>query len=158
MIRPYKQAADVLAILCINICRMTDPEVIIFAGGMSRAGDKLLSRVRERIKVRAWTCLPQTTPLVVASAAHAGSVGAAVVAGKNAAKQARACVAANKIARRCCDLNVIVAVSSTIVSFVTLKYRSADSFRCPLWCGVMLGGFSSVAIYSALLSFLNPQK
>ncbi|CAM9423352.1 unnamed protein product, partial [Ectocarpus fasciculatus] len=72
--------ADVLAVLCINVCRMIDPEVIIFAGGMSRAGEDLLSKVRRNISARAWTCLPQRVPLVVASSDHAGPVGAALFA------------------------------------------------------------------------------
>lgn len=77
------QVADYLAVFAINISRMVDPEVIIFAGGMANAGDLLLSRVRRHFQRRTWTVLPSLVRLTIAeSCVDAGMLGAAVAASK----------------------------------------------------------------------------
>lgn len=77
------QAADYLAVFAINISRMIDPEVIIFAGGMANAGDRLLSRVKHHFHRRTWTVLPSLVRFSIAeSCENAGMRGAAVAAFK----------------------------------------------------------------------------
>lgn len=77
------EAAECIAILCINICRVVDPEVIIFAGGMSKAGEDLLQLVRKHMHELSWTVLPTHVELATAHAVdHAGSIGAALAAKK----------------------------------------------------------------------------
>lgn len=62
---------------------MIDPEVIVFAGGMANAGDRLLSRVQNHFNRRTWTVLPSLVKLKIAeSIDDAGMRGAAVAARK----------------------------------------------------------------------------
>jgi glucokinase len=75
--------SDYLAIFSINISRMIDPEVIIFAGGMANAGDFLLSRIKHHFMRRTWTVLPSSVKLsIAASCDNAGMLGAAAAASK----------------------------------------------------------------------------
>jgi len=84
--RVIDDAARSLAVLVINLCRVVDPDVIIFGGGMSQAGETLLHRVRAHVKALSWTVLPTTVQLVVAkSSINAGILGAAM-AGKHDAE------------------------------------------------------------------------
>lgn len=55
-----------LAVLCINLCRVVDPEAIVLAGGMAQAGDALLSLVQEHVKRHTWTVLPTDVKITVA--------------------------------------------------------------------------------------------
>lgn len=43
---PPLQTAEHLAVMVINICRIVDPEVIVFGGGLAAAGDALLEPIR----------------------------------------------------------------------------------------------------------------
>jgi len=73
-----------LAVMCINICRIVDPQVIIFGGGMAQAGEEFLALVRKHIKALTWTVLPTDVQIVLASAsASAGIIGAALAAQKH---------------------------------------------------------------------------
>ena len=75
------EAADYLAIMCLNICRIVDPEVIIFGGGMALAGNVLFDKVRQKVNERTWSVL--ATDVVITTAQqveHAGMYGAALVA------------------------------------------------------------------------------
>ena len=84
--RVIDDAARSLAVLVINLCRVVDPDVIIFGGGMSQAGETLLHRVRAHVKALSWTVLPTTVQLVIAkSSINAGILGAAM-AGKHDAE------------------------------------------------------------------------
>lgn len=58
---------------CINLCRIIDPEIIVFGGGMSLAGEALLTPLRAAIKRRTWTVLP--TNVVIAGVKHSGGNG-----------------------------------------------------------------------------------
>ena len=65
--------------LCINLARVLDPEVIILGGGMARAGEQLLGPVRAHIQALGWTVLSNHVPVVAARHAHlAGVLGAAL--------------------------------------------------------------------------------
>ncbi len=48
------QTAEVLAVLCVNALHYTEPERIVFAGGMIAAGDVLLERIRYYFKQHIW--------------------------------------------------------------------------------------------------------
>jgi len=81
--RALDDAAKSLAVLVINICRIVDPDMIVFGGGMSQAGDKLLHRVRSHVKKLSWSVLPTFVKLDIAkSSVNAGLIGAAL-AGKH---------------------------------------------------------------------------
>ncbi len=66
--------------MCINICRIVDPEVIIFGGGLSKAGSVLIDLIRKHMAQKTWTVLPTDVKLVVSQSEHAGMVGAALAA------------------------------------------------------------------------------
>jgi glucokinase len=70
-----------LAIGCVNICRLFDPNRIVFAGGMTQAGADLLEPIRRHFKEQDWTMLETQTTLAIATlGADAGAIGAAGVA------------------------------------------------------------------------------
>jgi glucokinase len=72
-------AADALAVACIAICRIVDPHVIVFAGGV--ATPSLLSATQAAFSRLSWTILPTKASLVLATAAaDAGVIGAAAAA------------------------------------------------------------------------------
>jgi len=72
---------EYLAILCVNICRVIDPEVIILAGGMAQAGEPLLAPLRARLMDRSWKILPTDVRIEVGGDVEkAGMVGAALAA------------------------------------------------------------------------------
>jgi hypothetical protein len=74
-----QEVAENLAIFCINICRLVDPEVIIFGGGMAHAGDTLLKSVHESMMKHTWSVYPPTIRLEIAhQVGNAGVIGAAL--------------------------------------------------------------------------------
>lgn len=73
------ETAEALALLCINICRILDPEFIIIGGGMSLAGEPLLSLILSNFKERSWDVLDDDVRIVLSSNSdEAGIVGAAL--------------------------------------------------------------------------------
>jgi len=73
-----RETARLLAIGCINCCRFVDPEVIVFSGGMTLAGDFLLEEVRKQFVAHHWNIEPVSVRLAISSAgAYAGVLGAA---------------------------------------------------------------------------------
>lgn len=78
------EVADYLAVFSINISRMLDPEVVIFAGGMAQAGEFLLSRIQHHFSRRTWTVLPSEVSLKLASNCDSvGMIGAAIAASQS---------------------------------------------------------------------------
>lgn len=70
-----------LAIFCINLCRVVDPDVIILGGGMALAGDGFLAAVKDYMVRRSWNIVQESVVLVLGSdASQAGIVGAAMAA------------------------------------------------------------------------------
>ncbi len=70
-----------LAIGCVSICRIFDPDRIVLAGGMTRAGDDLLSPLRERFVDLHWSLTEPATDVAIATlGSDAGVIGAAGVA------------------------------------------------------------------------------
>lgn len=66
--------------MCINICRTIDPQIIIFGGGLAKAGNVLIDLVNKHIKHRTWTVLPTYAKLCLSKSENAGVVGAALAA------------------------------------------------------------------------------
>lgn len=66
--------------MCINVCRVLDPQVIIFGGGLAKAGDVLLDLVRKHMKQKTWTVLPTSVQLLQAKSENGGVIGAALAA------------------------------------------------------------------------------
>ena len=74
-------AAEALGVCCVNICRLVDPELIVFSGGLALAGDYLLDKITSQFKKYHWTIQEPTCRLVISeSGEKAGMIGAAAVA------------------------------------------------------------------------------
>jgi glucokinase len=70
-----------LGILCVNICRFFDPQMIVFAGGMIHAGDHLFDIIRSSFADNTWTVVKDHVQIVPALLGNdAGFIGAAGVA------------------------------------------------------------------------------
>ncbi len=79
--RLAEQTATYLAIGCINLCRLLDPQMIVFAGGMALAGDMLFDLVRGAFDRRTWSVAKDRVKIVPARLGNdAGFIGAAAVA------------------------------------------------------------------------------
>lgn len=142
-----------LALLCINVCRMTDPQVIIFAGGMAGAGEKLLSRVRRYIASRAWTCLPQDTPLVVARAHNAGSVGAGMAAYRMSLTAPAVAAVKNNVVddkNGHSGFNAKICVVTGLFTLLLWKAKpsGAGASKCPIFGGAAIASLASISLFS----------
>ena len=74
-------AAEALGVCCVNLCRVLDPELIVFSGGLALAGDFLLDKIKERFRHFHWTIQEPSCELVISeSGEKAGMIGAAAVA------------------------------------------------------------------------------
>ncbi|HVS73363.1 MAG TPA: ROK family protein [Phycisphaerae bacterium] len=81
----WDDTCRILALACINVCHILDPEMIVLAGGMSQAGKFLLDAVQRHFNENWWKMTPPTTKIALAKLGNdAGVIGAAGVA-KNAA-------------------------------------------------------------------------
>ena len=70
-----------LALGCVNFCRIFDPDQIVFAGGMTKAGDDLLGPVKKNFDELNWKMTDDKTDINIASlGSDAGMIGAAGVA------------------------------------------------------------------------------
>ena len=77
----WDQGAMYLALACVNICRILDPDEIVFGGGMANAGDDLLNPVQEHFQRLHWNLTKPLTKLALAQLGNdAGAIGAAGVA------------------------------------------------------------------------------
>ena len=73
--------ARYLGLACLNICRLIEPRVIVFAGGMTLAGDFLFDRIRRTVREENWTMVQLQTEIAPAQLGNdAGMIGAAAVA------------------------------------------------------------------------------
>jgi glucokinase len=73
--------AKALGVLCVNILHITEPQKIVFAGGMIAAGDALLSRIRHYFNQYIWSLKPESIEICFASLGEqAGMIGAAALA------------------------------------------------------------------------------
>jgi len=77
------ETAKALAILCINVLHTTEPQRIVFAGGMIAAGDILLNRIKDYFNEHIWHLRKETVEICFATLGEdAGIIGAAALAAK----------------------------------------------------------------------------
>jgi len=70
-----------LAVGCVNICRWLDPDKIVLAGGMTKAGEGLMKPLMEHFRRVHWSLTePLTTIEIAKLGSDAGVIGAAGVA------------------------------------------------------------------------------
>ena len=75
------ETAKTLAILCINVLHTTEPQRIVFAGGMIAAGDVLLDRIKEYFDKQIWRLKKEMVEICFATLGEdAGIIGAAALA------------------------------------------------------------------------------
>ncbi len=75
------ETAKAIAICCVNMLHTTDPERIVFAGGMIAAGDGFLNRVKEYFNEQIWTLKKETVEIRFAALGEdTGIIGAAALA------------------------------------------------------------------------------
>ncbi|MCX5658153.1 MAG: ROK family protein [Planctomycetota bacterium] len=80
-LRVVDEVATYLGIACVSLCRLFDPQMIVFAGGMILAGDFLFDRVREAFRKQTWKVVESKVEIVQAVLGNdAGFIGAAAVA------------------------------------------------------------------------------
>jgi glucokinase len=80
----WDQAMRYLALACVNITRILDPDEIVLAGGMVNAGDDLMTPLRKHYQAMHWSLTPVLSPVVIATlGSDAGVIGAAGVAWEN---------------------------------------------------------------------------
>ncbi|MHC4075585.1 MAG: ROK family protein [Planctomycetota bacterium] len=83
------ETAKALAITCINMLHVTEPERFVFAGGVIAAGDILLKRIRHFFNEYIWTLKQESPGICFARLGEdAGIIGAAALA-KDAAEKNR---------------------------------------------------------------------
>ena len=79
--RIWDETCHYLALGCINIERLLSPELIVLAGGLTNAGERLLEQVRSRFRAARWHLTPAVVEIALAAlGAEAGTVGAAALA------------------------------------------------------------------------------
>jgi glucokinase len=75
------ETAKALAILCVNVLHTTEPQRIVFAGGMIAAGDILLNRIKYYFNEQIWKLKKETVEICFATLGEdAGIIGAAAMA------------------------------------------------------------------------------
>jgi len=76
-----EETAFFLGVACVSLCRLFDPHMIVFAGGMIAAGDQLFDPVREAFDSLSWNLTADHVRLAPAMLGNrAGFIGAAAVA------------------------------------------------------------------------------
>lgn len=77
----WDEMAYYLAIGCVNLCRIYDPDRIVLAGGMAQAGEALLEPVRKHFRELHWKLAEPLSEIALAKLGNdAGAIGAAGVA------------------------------------------------------------------------------
>ena len=73
----WAEAVECLAVACVNLARVLDPELIVLGGGMAKAGEALMRPLRERFRRLHWTLAQPRTRLALAELGNdAGVIGA----------------------------------------------------------------------------------
>ena len=76
-----EKTAEALGILCVNLLHTTEPQRIVFTGGMIAAGDILLDRIKYYFKQHIWSLKAETVEICFAVLGeNAGIIGAAALA------------------------------------------------------------------------------
>ncbi len=76
------KTAEALGVLCVNALHCTEPEKIVFAGGMIAAGDVLIDRIKYYFKQHIWKIKQENTVEICFATLgeDAGIIGAAALA------------------------------------------------------------------------------
>ncbi len=75
------EAAKALALICINMVHTTDPQRIVFSGGVIAAGDVLLNRIRDYFDQYIWSMKAESVEICFATIGEdTGIIGAAALA------------------------------------------------------------------------------
>ena len=79
--RITRETATYLGVACVSLCRLLDPHMIVFAGGMILAGDYLFNQIRSAFTDHDWRMDRSQVRIVPARLGNdAGVIGAAAVA------------------------------------------------------------------------------
>lgn len=79
----WLEACQGLALCCVNLQHILNPQRIVLAGGLINAGDQLLSCVRSEFQKLTWKIAPDHPTIELATlGGDAGTIGAAALAGK----------------------------------------------------------------------------
>lgn len=74
-------ACEYLGLCCVNLTRIFDPQMIVFGGGVIKAGKALLDRIQHTFEKRNWTVREPFVTLSLATLGNdAGFIGAAGMA------------------------------------------------------------------------------
>jgi len=66
-----------LALGCLNLCRVFEPQAIVLAGGVSSAGPRLATLVTDELRKVWWTLSEPPLVAIAAAGSQSGMVGAA---------------------------------------------------------------------------------
>ena len=84
----WDRAVYHLAVGCVSICRVLDPEMIVLGGGLAKAGEELLGPLRAHFERLHWKLAEPKTTLALASLGNdAGVIGAGCVAWEHFGRQ-----------------------------------------------------------------------
>lgn len=76
-----EKTALYLSIACVNLCRIFDPQLIVFAGGMILAGPYLFDLIHRSFEQQTWSVASSSVRIVPAQLGNsAGFIGAAGIA------------------------------------------------------------------------------
>lgn len=79
--RIVESAAEALGILCVNLFHVTGPQRIVFAGGMTAAGDMLLKRIQHYFSEYIWPLKEEPLEICFATLGEdTGIIGTAALA------------------------------------------------------------------------------
>lgn len=82
--RIWDETCRYLAIACINIQHMLNPDMVVFGGGMIAAGDALLGPIKSHFERLRWSLADDHPEIAMATlGADAGIIGAAALARKS---------------------------------------------------------------------------
>ena len=77
----WDETCRLLGLACINVCHFIDPQMIVLAGGMSKAGSFLIQGVNRHFRANWWKMTKPTAKICLAVLGNdAGVIGAAGVA------------------------------------------------------------------------------
>ncbi|TFG47879.1 MAG: ROK family protein, partial [Candidatus Brocadiia bacterium] len=79
--RIINETAHALALLCVNMLHVTEPQQFVFAGGMIAAGDILLKKIKHYFDREIWALKKESVEICFAQLGEdAGIIGAAALA------------------------------------------------------------------------------
>lgn len=143
------QTAEHLATLVINLCRVVDLEVIVFGGGLSKAGNTLLNVIKKHVHAKTWTVLPTDVLLRIATVHEPGLLGTALAAKQKYGKQQQPPPAQAAPQAKTSSSNSSKSSSNTKITMGELNQKlilPEQTLMHPMWIGAFLA-ISSLAQY-----------